>query len=130
MTNIPNSMPENFEIFNMYEWSIRKVVFRHTKVYRTYLIGYVPSYNKLEITCVNRIYLEQRVISEEGTDRNYLLCGQSGLTDLAEDIWRDHKKIVRIIYEADISHKYKDLDDELYHNKLIERYGPDLYMFL
>lgn len=102
---------------------------RHDKRYRTFLIGYVPSYEKLEITCVNRIYLEQRVISEEGTDRNYLLCGQSGLTDLAEDIWRDHKKIVRIIYETDISHRYKDLDDELYYNKLKERYGPDLYMF-
>ncbi|MDI1278533.1 hypothetical protein [Methylobacter sp.] len=129
MSNIPNSMPENFEIYNIYEWSIRKVVFRHMKVYRTYLIGYVPSYNKLEITCVNRIYLEQRLISEEGTNSNYLLCGKSGLTDEAEDIWFYHKKIVRIKYEIDISHKYKDADDELYHNKLIERYGPHFYMF-
>jgi hypothetical protein len=129
MSIITNSISENFEIINIYEWSIRKVMYRREKRYRTYLIGYVPSYNKLEITCASRIYLEERVISEEGTDRNYLLCGQSGLTDLAEDIWRDHKKIVRIIYEADISHKYKDLDDELYYNKLKERYGPDLYMF-
>ncbi|MDI1279676.1 hypothetical protein [Methylobacter sp.] len=129
MSIITNSISGNFEIINIYEWSIRKVMCRHDKRYRTFLIGYVPSYEKLEITCVNRIYLEQRVISEEGTDRNYLLCGQSGLTDLAEDIWRDHKKIVRIIYETDISHRYKDLDDELYYNKLKERYGPDLYMF-
>ncbi|MEY3787525.1 MAG: hypothetical protein RIQ94_985 [Pseudomonadota bacterium] len=122
-------MLEHFDIYNIYEWSIRKVVFRHTKVYRTCLIGYVPSHNKLEITCVNRIFLEQRVISEEGTDRNYLLCGQSGLTEEAEDIWCCHKKIVRIKHETDISHKYKDADDELYHNKLIARYGPHLYMF-
>jgi hypothetical protein len=129
MNIIPNSIPEHFDIYNIYEWSIRKVVFRHTKVYRTYLIGYVPSYNKLEITCVNRIYLKQRLISDESTDSIFSLCGSPGLTDLAEDIWRDHKKIVRIIYETDLSHKYKDLDDELYHNKLIERYGPYFYMF-
>lgn len=129
MSIITNSTPGNFEIVNIYEWSIRKVMYRREKRYRSYLIGYVPSYNKLEITCVNRIYLEQRIVSDERADSLYSLCGSPGLTDLAEDIWRDHKKIVRIIYETEISHKYKDLDDELYHNELIERYGPDLYMF-
>jgi hypothetical protein len=127
---ITNSPLENSDIANIYDWSIRKVIFRGYNRYTTYLIGYVPSYGKLEITSVNRIYLEQRVISQEGRVRNFLLCGQSGLTDLAEDIWHDYKNIYRISYETDISHKYRDLDDELYYEELKERHGPYFYMFL
>ena len=112
MSNISNSIPGNAEIIKIYEWSIRKVIFRHARFYRSYLIGYVPSYNKLEITCVKRIYLKQRLISEEGAEGIYSLCGSSGLTDEAEDIWCHYKEVVRIIHEIDITHKYKDQNDE------------------
>ena len=127
MNNIPNSISDNSDIFKIYEWSIRKVRFRHARCYRTYLIGFVPSYHKLEIVCVNRIYVKQRLISAVFADNLYCLCGSSGLTTQAEDIWSFYKS-VRIIHEIDITYKYNDLNDELYHNKLIEQYGPYYYM--
>lgn len=129
MNNITNSISGNSEIIKIYEWSIRKVMFRHARRYRTYLIGYVPSCNKLEITTVKRVYLKQRLISGDHTDDIYSLCGSPGLDAEAEDIWCNYKKFVRIIHEKDISHKFKDLNDELYHNKLIEQYGLNYYMY-
>ena len=129
MSIITNSFSGNSEIVYIYEWSIRKILCRHDSRYTTYLIGYVPSYHKLQITRVKRIHLEQRLVYERDAGGIYTLRGTSGLTDLAEDIWRDHKKIIQVTYEADITYKYKDVDDELYHKKLIARYGPYFYMF-
>ena len=127
MNNITNSISDN-KIIKIYDWSIRKVLFRHTKSYVTYLIGYVPSYRKLEITCIERIFLKERLISEDCSDDMYSLCGPSGIPEEAEEIWCDYKKLFHIKYEIDISHKYKDADDELRHTKLMARYGPYFYM--
>ena len=102
MNNITNSISDNNEIIKIYDWSIRKVIFRHPRSYRTYLIGYVPKYRKLEITCVEQIFLKERLISEDCSDDMYSLCGSQGLTDEAEEIWCDYKKLLHIKYEIDI----------------------------
>ncbi|MFA6272657.1 MAG: hypothetical protein WC693_06240 [Patescibacteria group bacterium] len=93
-------------IVDIYDWSIRKVVFRHCNNYSSYLIGYAPSIHKLEIVSIKHLFLKQQVICIKNTDKIYSLHGESGLTDEAEEIWSDFKKIARIIYEIDITHKY------------------------
>lgn len=129
MNNITNSTSDNTnKIIKIYDWSIRKVIFKHAKYYVTYLIGYVPSYHKLEITCIERIFLKKRLISEDCSDDLYSLRGSFGLSDEAEEIWCDYKKLFHIKYEIDISHKYKNADAERRHNKLMARYGPYFYM--
>ena len=128
MSILTDSIAANARVIDIYDWSIRKVVFRHNKYYESFLIGYVPGHNKLEIACIKRFYLKERLISEEGIDDIYYLYGQSGLTDEAEKIWGAYKICARIVYEIDITHKYKNQDDDLYHNKMIERYGQQYYM--
>ncbi|MGZ4955090.1 MAG: hypothetical protein ACXV8Q_08245 [Methylobacter sp.] len=109
------SILSDISIINIYEWSIRKVVFRHCNFYDSYLIGYAPSFNKLEIVCVKQFYLKERLIYGKNTDKIYSLYGNSGLTDEAEEIWSDFKKIGRIIYEIDITNKYDKSEHELTH---------------
>jgi hypothetical protein len=100
-------------MIDIYEWSIRRVVFRHCNFYNSYLIGYAPISYKLEVVCIKQFCLTERLIHDKNTDKIYSLRGKSGLTNEAEDIWGDFKKIVRIIYEIDITHKYQKLDTDL-----------------
>lgn len=106
MSIITYSIISNITTVDIYEWSIRKVVFRNCNNYNSYLIGYAPNINKLEIVGIKHLCLIQQVICVKNTDNIYSLCGKPGLTDEAEDIWGDFKKIARIIYEIDITHKY------------------------
>jgi hypothetical protein len=100
-------------MLDIYEWSIRRVVFRHCNFYDSYLIGYAPIRYKLEIVCIKQFYLRERLIYGKNTDKIYSLRGKPGLTDEAEDIWGDFKKIARIIYEIDITHKYQKSENDL-----------------
>ena len=102
-------------MIDIYEWSIRRALFRHCNFYSSYLIGYAPSCHKLEIVSIKQFYLNERLIYGKNTDKIYSLCGNSGLTDEAEEIWCDFKKIGRIIYEIDITDKYDKSENELTH---------------
>ena len=119
--NTSTNYIEETTAINIYDWSIRKVLFRHAKHYTSVLIGHVPYYDKLEIVYIKRFYLEQRLIYEENLDNIYFLSGQSGLTDKAEKIWHAYKKNPRIVHEIDITNKYHQLDEDLSKNKLITR---------
>jgi hypothetical protein len=112
---------EQTTAINIYDWSIRKVLFRHKKHYTSVLIGYVPYYDKIEIVYIKQFYFEQRLISEENVDNIYFLSGQSGLTDKAKKLWHAYKKNLRIVHEIDITNKYQQLDEDLSKNKLITR---------
>jgi len=93
-------------MIDIYNWSIKKVVFRHGKRYEPYLIGYVPSIPALEIVRIQRFYVEERLIQCKDTGSLYILRGQSGLPDDAEAIWGNFKQFTRAIYDIDISYKY------------------------
>jgi hypothetical protein len=91
---------------DIYCWSIKKVVFRHGKLYEPYLIGYVPTVPALEIVRIQRFYVEERLIQCKDTGSRYILRGYPGLPDDAEAIWSNFKQFTRVIYDIDISHKY------------------------
>jgi hypothetical protein len=93
-------------MIDIYNWSIKKVVFRHGKQYEPYLIGYAPTIPALEIVCIRRFYVEERLIQCEDTRSLYILRGPSGLPDDAEAIWSNFKQFTRVIHDIDISYKY------------------------
>ncbi|MGZ5577112.1 MAG: hypothetical protein ACXWEV_09545 [Methylobacter sp.] len=93
-------------MIDIYNWSIKKAVFRHGKLYEPYLIGYVPSIPSLEIVRIRRFYVEERLIQCKDTGSRYILRGQSGLPYDAEAIWSNFKQFTRVIHDIDISHKY------------------------
>jgi len=107
---------------NIYNWSIRKVLFKHTKKYKSILIGYVPYYKKIEIVCIKKFTLEERIIiSDDNLNNMYFLSGQSGLTSKAKKILHFYNIKMQIINEIDTTNKYQKLDDYLSGNRLITR---------
>ncbi|WP_333875757.1 hypothetical protein [Methylobacter sp.] len=102
-------------MIEIYDWSIRKVVFKHCNFYESYLVGYAPDCRRLDIACIKRFYLKEQLICCKNRDKLYLLYGSSGLTDEAEEIWSGFKKVSRIIYEIDITDKYDKSENELNH---------------
>jgi hypothetical protein len=93
-------------MIEIYNWSIRKVVFRHCNFYETYLVGYAPNFDTFGITAIERFYIKERLIEGKDSDHIYILSGKAGLTDEAEKFWSQTKQFARIIYELDITNKY------------------------
>jgi hypothetical protein len=93
-------------MIEIYNWSIRKVVFRHGKVYESYLVGYAPGLDTFGIAAIERFYIKEGLIEDKNSYRLYSLCGISGLTDEGEEFWSEIKQFARIVYELDITHKY------------------------
>jgi hypothetical protein len=93
-------------MIEIYSWSIRKVIFRHSKVYEPYLIGYAPSLHTFGIAAIERFYIKEGLIEDKNSYRLYSLCGISGLTDKGEEFWSETKQLGRIIYDLDITHRY------------------------
>ena len=120
MNILGNNLEQNTAI-NIYDWSIRKVVFKQEKHFTSLLIGHVPYYDKIEIVRIKQFNLEDRLISDKDIDHFYFLSGLSGLTDKAKRIWHSYKKNQQIQYEIDITNKYQKLDEDLSKNKMITR---------
>jgi hypothetical protein len=102
-------------MIEIYNWSIRKVIFRHSKVYEPYLVGYAPTLDTFGIAAIERFYISERLIEDKNSYRLYSLCGMPDLTNEAEKFWSETKQFARIIYDLDISYKYiKKLNPELF----------------
>jgi hypothetical protein len=93
-------------MIEIYNWSIRKAVFRHSKFYEPYLVGYAPSLHTFGIASILRFDIKERLIKDKNSDQVYSLCGISGLTDEGEAFWDETKRFMRIVYEIDITNKY------------------------
>ncbi len=112
MSIITNSNLDNPQVVNIYEWSIREVMAKREMFKRIFLIGYIPNQRLYQITCINQINLKQVIVSGKHSNILYLLRGQSGLNSINEAFWNVHIKTNEVIYEKDISHKYRNLEDE------------------
>jgi hypothetical protein len=93
-------------MIEIYNWSIRKVVYRHCTFYDSYLVGYAPSLDTFGIAEIQRFYIKERLIKDKNNGQVYSLCGKSGLTNEGEKFWSETKRFVRIIYDLDITNKY------------------------
>jgi hypothetical protein len=93
-------------MIKIYNWSIRKVVFRHCSFYETYLVGYSPTLDTLGMVGIQRFDTQELRINGKDNGPVYILSGQAGLSDEGEAFWAETKRFMRIIYERDITSKY------------------------